>query len=84
MIAARLVNGTSRRNGHFSPLALVSVVGGLLGGLLVFLRDLAGELADENAYARHLSWHRRDHSREEWKAFYDSRLARKYRQGRCC
>lgn len=49
-----------------------------------FIRDLARELADENAYSRHLAWHHREHSREEWNAFYEARLKHKYRQGRCC
>lgn len=52
--------------------------------LLRFLRTLARELSDESAYERHLAWHRRVHSREEWKTFCDARLARKYQNGKCC
>ena len=52
--------------------------------LLWFLRTLARELSDESAYERHLAWHQRVHSREEWKAFSDARLARKYQNGKCC
>ena len=52
--------------------------------LLLFLRSLARELADESAYERHLEWHHRVHSREEWKTFSDARLARKYQNGKCC
>jgi hypothetical protein len=62
----------------------IDTVRSRVGSLLAFLRDLARELADENAYSRHLSWHGRDHSRKEWKAFCDSRLASKYKQGKCC
>jgi hypothetical protein len=82
MIETRLVSTSyASREGLTG---LISGAGGLLGSLLAFLRDLARELADENAYTRHLSWHGRNHSREEWKAFCDSRLASKYKQGKCC
>jgi hypothetical protein len=52
--------------------------------LLRFLRSLARELSDETAYERHLKWHKRAHSRQEWKTFSDARLARKYQNGKCC
>jgi hypothetical protein len=52
--------------------------------LLRFLRTLVRELSDESAYQRHLAWHHRVHSREEWKAFSDARMARKYQNGKCC
>ena len=52
--------------------------------LLRFLHQLARELSDESAYQRHLAWHRRVHSPDEWKTFYDTRLARKYQNGKCC
>jgi hypothetical protein len=52
--------------------------------LLRYLRALARELSDESAYERHLAWHQRVHSREEWKTFSDARLARKYQNGKCC
>ena len=42
------------------------------------------EIADENAYQRHLRFHRREHSAGEWRKFCDKRLLRKYAQGRCC
>ncbi len=51
-----------------------------LRGLLTLLR----EIADENAYQRHLQAHNRLHSAEEWRRFCDERLARKFAQGRCC
>jgi hypothetical protein len=42
------------------------------------------EIADENAYQRHLQFHRRTHSASEWRTFCDKRLLRKYAQGKCC
>jgi hypothetical protein len=42
------------------------------------------ELADENAYDRHLAAHGRAHSREEWKRFSDERLRSKYSRAKCC
>lgn len=51
-----------------------------LRGVLTLLR----EIADENAYQRHLEAHCRVHSPEEWRRFSDERLARKFAQGRCC
>jgi hypothetical protein len=49
-------------------------------GVLMLLR----EIADENAYKRHLRALGRAHSAEEWRRFSDERLARKFAQGRCC
>ena len=51
---------------------------------LRMLRDLARELADENAYARHLAHSHAQHSPEEWRRFSDARLRRKYQAGKCC
>jgi hypothetical protein len=51
-----------------------------LRGVLTLLR----ELADENAYQRHLQAHGRVHSADEWRRFLDERLARKFAQGKCC
>jgi len=48
------------------------------------LRDLARELADENAYARHLAHSNSQHSAEEWRRFSDARLRQKYQQAKCC
>ena len=48
------------------------------------LIGLLRELADENAYQRHLSAHGRAHSREEWKRFSDERLCAKYSRAKCC
>lgn len=49
-------------------------------GVMTLLR----EIADENAYQRHLQAHGRAHSPEEWRTFLDERLARKFAQGKCC
>jgi len=50
-------------------------------------RILAGilrELADQNAYARHLAHRGVAHSPEEWKRFSEHRFRMKYSQSRCC
>lgn len=49
-------------------------------GILNLLR----ELSDENAYERHLIYHGRDHSPEEWRRFFDERLQEKYARAKCC
>jgi hypothetical protein len=45
---------------------------------------LLRELADENAYERHLARQGRPHSREEWQKFSDQRLRAKYMRAKCC
>jgi hypothetical protein len=45
---------------------------------------LLRELADENAYRRHLDIHRRTHSAEEWRRFSEERLRAKYQRAKCC
>lgn len=52
--------------------------------LLRFVRQLLKELADENAYERHLHAHGRKHSGAEWRRFSDERLRARYRQAKCC
>jgi hypothetical protein len=42
------------------------------------------ELADENAYQRHLKAHGRCHSAAEWRLFYDERMRTKYARAKCC
>ena len=42
------------------------------------------ELADENAYRRHLESHGRRHSGEEWRRFSEERLRAKYMRAKCC
>ena len=42
------------------------------------------ELADENAYRRHLETHGRAPSGEEWRRFSEERLRAKYARAKCC
>lgn len=42
------------------------------------------ELADENAYRRHLTVHGRDHSADEWRRFNDAHMRAKYQRAKCC
>ena len=55
-----------------------------LSRLLSFVKALAGELSDENAYARHLALSGRPASAAEWKLFTDRRYRRKYQNAKCC
>jgi len=52
--------------------------------LLRFVLDLLRELADENAYQRHLRAHHLTPSPEEWRRFSDERLRAKYARCKCC
>jgi hypothetical protein len=45
---------------------------------------LLRELADENAYQRHLTAHGRAHSGEEWRRFSEQHLRAKYARAKCC
>ena len=45
---------------------------------------LLRELADENAYQRHLTTHGRTHSGAEWRRFSEERLSAKYSRAKCC
>ena len=51
-----------------------------LQGLLALLK----EIGDENAYARHLRAHGREHSGDEWRRFADERMRGKYSRAKCC
>lgn len=48
------------------------------------LVSLLRELADENAYARHLAHHGVTHSPDEWRRFCERRLRAKYSRAKCC
>jgi len=48
------------------------------------LLELLRELADENAYQRHLTAHGATHSAEEWRRFSNARLAARFGQAKCC
>lgn len=52
----------------------------ILRGLMAVLR----QIADENAYQRHLRVHGREHSSAEWRRFCDEHFARKYARAKCC
>ena len=45
---------------------------------------LSAELADENAYARHLANTGAAHSRRQWGRFWDHRLRSRYMRAKCC
>lgn len=48
------------------------------------LLSILRELADENAYERHLQGHGAAHSEREWRRFQDERLRSKYERAKCC
>ena len=48
------------------------------------VRAILRELADENAYRRHLEAHGREHSAAEWRRFSDERMRAKYARAKCC
>ena len=52
--------------------------------IVEFVRALARELSDENAYERYLRSTGRRHSAAEWRAFSDHRHRRKYQNAKCC
>ena len=52
--------------------------------LRVLIMTLLRELADENAYRRHLTVHGLVHSSEEWRKFADERFRAKYMRAKCC
>jgi len=42
------------------------------------------EIADENAYERHLRAQNTKHSKDEWRRFCELRFNAKYRRAKCC
>ena len=48
------------------------------------LLGLLREIGDENAYARHLKAHGREHSAAEWRRFSEERFRGKYSRAKCC
>jgi hypothetical protein len=46
--------------------------------------DLLRELADENAYRRHLEAHGCEASGAEWRRFSEERMRQKYARAKCC
>ena len=55
-----------------------------LRAFATILLGLFRELADENAYRRHLMSHGLVHSAEEWRKFADQRFRAKYARAKCC
>jgi hypothetical protein len=49
-----------------------------------FLMMLLRELADENAYRRHLAARGCQNSAAEWRRFTEHRLRAKYARAKCC
>ena len=52
--------------------------------LFQLVMALLRELADENAYQRHLTAHGTTHSGAEWRRFSEERLSAKYSRAKCC
>lgn len=52
--------------------------------LACLLLELLRELADENAYRRHLAAHGQEPSPEAWRRFCDERLGARFVRPRCC
>ncbi|MFB3828332.1 MAG: hypothetical protein ACE15B_16305 [Bryobacteraceae bacterium] len=52
--------------------------------LLRILIGILRELADENAYQRHLAAHGREHSGQEWRRFSEERLNARFTRPKCC
>lgn len=56
----------------------------LLRALGASILALLRELADENAYRRHLDAHGWAHSPQAWRAFSDERAKMRYSKAKCC
>lgn len=56
----------------------------IFAAVLGFLRALARELSDENAYALYLADTGRPHSAAAWRDFSDRRHQQKYQNAKCC
>ena len=52
--------------------------------VLRLVMGLLRELADQNAYERHLTAHGVVHSGAEWRKFSEERLRAKYMRAKCC
>ena len=46
--------------------------------------ELLRELADENAYRRHLNTYGLAHSPKAWRTFFDERAKMRYSRPKCC
>lgn len=45
---------------------------------------LLKEISDEKAYERHLIATGRPHTPDEWRRFWDGRLAKRFQRAKCC
>ena len=52
--------------------------------VLRLVMGLLRELADQNAYERHLAAHGVVHSGAEWRKFSEERLRARYMRAKCC
>ncbi len=52
--------------------------------LFAVILQILREIADQNAYARHLAAHGLKHSGKEWRSFSDRRFRAKYQNAKCC
>jgi hypothetical protein len=52
--------------------------------LAALVWGLLRELADENAYGRHLAMTGQAHSAAEWRRFSERRLRAKFARAKCC
>ncbi|HYP14155.1 MAG TPA: hypothetical protein VEQ63_09540 [Bryobacteraceae bacterium] len=52
--------------------------------MFTLILGLLRELADQNAYDRHLIAHGVTDSPEEWRRFSDERMRAKYERPKCC
>lgn len=56
----------------------------LLRRMARIVKGIVDEIADQNAYRRHLASHGARHSGAEWRKFCDERWEAKARRGKCC
>jgi hypothetical protein len=56
----------------------------LLRRFAAIVKGIIDEIADQNAYRRHLAAHGTRDSGAEWRKFCDERWEAKARLGRCC
>jgi hypothetical protein len=51
---------------------------------VAMVKGIVDEIADQNAYKRHLAFHGVEHSADEWRRFCDEHWEAKSKRGRCC
>ena len=80
---AVIFNGTHTNHIEVLPGGAGVAVPAIVGDVDQDIGSLLRELADENAYARHLAAHGRTHSAAEWREFCEERLNSKYARAKC-